>query len=67
MTFYPSVNVRKTRFYFTVLFLTILAEQLPPGTPHHYKYYSERVVGSASSSKVTLVCIYKQKTGVLDQ
>ncbi|KAI0741951.1 hypothetical protein C8Q80DRAFT_166813 [Daedaleopsis nitida] len=27
---------------------------LPPDTPHHYKYYSERVVGVASSSKHTL-------------
>ncbi|TFK86976.1 hypothetical protein K466DRAFT_599870 [Polyporus arcularius HHB13444] len=28
--------------------------QLPPETPHHYRYYSERVVGEASSSKRTL-------------
>ncbi|KAI0700111.1 hypothetical protein C8T65DRAFT_287457 [Cerioporus squamosus] len=30
------------------------APQLPPETPHHYRYYSERVVGEASSSKRTL-------------
>ncbi|KAH9935965.1 uncharacterized protein BXZ73DRAFT_76772 [Epithele typhae] len=29
------------------------AAVLPPGTPHHYRHYSERVVSSASSSKQT--------------
>ncbi|PSR72837.1 hypothetical protein PHLCEN_2v11334 [Hermanssonia centrifuga] len=28
--------------------------QLAPETPHHYKYYSERVIGEASSSQCTL-------------
>ncbi|RPD64441.1 hypothetical protein L226DRAFT_569877 [Lentinus tigrinus ALCF2SS1-7] len=27
---------------------------VPPETPHHYRYYSDRVVGEASSSKRTL-------------
>lgn len=28
--------------------------QLMPGTPHHYKYYSERVIGEASTSQIFL-------------
>ncbi|KAI0704276.1 hypothetical protein BC835DRAFT_1410345 [Cytidiella melzeri] len=26
----------------------------PPATPHHYKYYSERVIGEASGSQMTI-------------